>query len=99
MKKKQCLIFKERVMSTLYAETINNVVHYFAPDYEYVLTDEKFHKYQFIVIQPKHIKLIKNQTNLDDQQLKERIVEEDFRIENDMAREHRNKKARERREK
>tara|TARA_B100001939_G_C16765272_1_gene540130 strand:- start:480 stop:722 length:243 start_codon:yes stop_codon:yes gene_type:complete len=75
-------------------EYINNVVHYYADNYEFTLSDEKFHRYATLVVRPTHLNLIDNQTNLSDQDLKEQIIQDWFAEENDIVRESNNKKRR-----
>ena len=52
---------KQQIDYGMYAEDINGVLYYNAPDYQFALTDEKYHNYATLVI-GKHIKIIKNNT-------------------------------------
>ena len=61
--------------------------------------DEKYHQYTTLIITPKLIDILVNETGLSDFELKKYIATTFFKEENDIAREHRNKKARERRQK
>ena len=60
---------------------IGEVVHYFETDSEFMLTDEKYHQYSSLIISPRHIKILKNKSNLSNANLKLRIVEEWFSLE------------------
>ena len=60
--------------SNQYLEVINNKYCYFGPDYKFTLTDEKYHNYATLVINPSHIKIVKNETSKSNQELKEQIV-------------------------
>lgn len=75
----------------MYAKTIENKLHYFGEDYEFTLTDEKFHNYRTLVVAPKNIKMISNRGELS----KSEIVELWFGKENETTRENNNKKRRE----
>ena len=59
--------------SNQYLEVINNKYRYFGPDYKFTLTDEKYHNYATLVINPSHIKIVKNETSKSNQELKEQI--------------------------
>jgi len=56
------------------AESINNKIHYSGEGYEFTLSDEKYHKHQTFIVRPKHIKVLKNETELDSRDLKENIA-------------------------
>jgi|TARA_R100001163_G_scaffold65110_2_gene61166 hypothetical protein len=74
------------------AESINNKIHYSGEGYEFTLSDEKYHKHQTFIVRPKHIKVLKNETELDSRDLKENIIEEWFFEENEATRINNNKK-------
>ena len=67
--------------------------------YSFRFVDEKYHQYTTLIITPKLIDILVNETGLSDFELKKYIATTFFKEENDIAREHRNKKARERRQK
>ena len=81
--------------SNQYLEVINNKYCYFGPDYKFTLTDEKYHNYATLVINPSHIKIVKNETSKSNQELKEQIVNDWFIEENESTRDRNNRKARE----
>lgn len=79
----------------MYSENINNIFNYFGTDYQFSLTDEKFHNYRTLIIKPNHIKLILNNTELSNADLKTKIIEDWFSQENEETRLANNKKRRE----
>ena len=44
---------KQQIDYGMYAERLNNVMYYNAPDYQFTLTYEKYHNYATIIIQSK----------------------------------------------
>ena len=81
----------------MYAEDINGVLYYNAPDYQFTLTYEKYHNYATIIIKSKDIKITKNNTNLSVKDLKEYIISEWFADENENTRKQNNAKRKEKR--
>jgi len=75
-------------------EFIKDKYHYFGENYEFLLSDEKYHKHATTIIKPKHIKIRKNQTELTTRELKEKIIEEWFKQENEQTRTTNNEKRR-----
>ena len=67
--------------------------------YSFRFTDEKFHQYETLIVTPKVLVVLSNETGLSEKELKKYISEIFFLEVNNLAREHRNKKARERRAK
>lgn len=65
--------------------------------FSYRIIDEKYNEYTTLIYTPKYIVVLVNETNLSEEDLKQYIVDVDFKEVNDLARQHRNKKARERR--
>ena len=65
--------------------------------YSFRFTDEKFHQYETLIITPKVLVVLTNETGLSERELKKYISEVFFLEVNNLARDHRNKKARERR--
>jgi hypothetical protein len=88
---------KEKINHGMYAEDINGVLYYNAPDYQFTLTYEKYHNYATIIIKSKDIKITKNNTNLSIKDLKEYIISEWFAEENEMTRQKNNAKRKEKR--
>lgn len=72
------------------AEKIDNKIHYFGEDYEFTLTEEKFHNYRTLIVKPQHINFINNPNKIS----KAEIVEEWFYEENEYTRAENNKKRR-----
>jgi hypothetical protein len=77
-------------MKIMYAEMINDKLHYFGEDYEFTLTDEKYHNYATLIIKPQHIKFIKNPNKIT----KTQAIEEWFAVENEITRKQNNAKRR-----
>ena len=67
--------------------------------YSFRFTDEKFHQYETLIVTPKVLVVLTNETGLSEKELKKYISEVFFLEVNNLARDHRNKKARERRAK
>ena len=67
---------KEKINHGMYAEDINGVLYYNAPDYQFTLTYEKYHNYATIIIQSKDIKITSNNSGLSTKDLKEKIINE-----------------------
>tara|TARA_A100000172_G_scaffold5886_1_gene3358 strand:- start:6440 stop:6727 length:288 start_codon:yes stop_codon:yes gene_type:complete len=86
---------KEKINHGMYAEDINGVLYYNAPDYQFTLTYEKYHNYATIIIQSKDIKLTSNNSGLANKDLKEKIINEWFADENDNTRKQNNAKRKE----
>ena len=86
---------KEKINHGMYAEDINGVLYYNAPDYQFTLTYEKYHNYATIIIQSKDIKLTSNNSGLSNKDLKEKIIDEWFADENDNTRKQNNAKRKE----
>ena len=72
------------------AEKIDNKIHYFGEDYEFTLTEEKFHNYRTLIVKPQHINFINNPNKIS----KAEIVEEWFYEENEYTRAENNNKKR-----
>ena len=90
MKKK----VKEKIDYGMYAELKDNTLNYHGKDYSFSLTDEKYHNYATLIISPKHIKVLDNKTNLNLKDLKDMIIFEWFKDENEVVREQNNNKRR-----
>lgn len=86
---------KEKINHGMYAEDINGVLYYNAPDYQFTLTYEKYHNYATIIIKSKDIKLTSNNSGLSTKELKEKIINEWFADENDNTRKQNNAKRKE----
>tara|TARA_E500000318_G_scaffold104789_1_gene111107 strand:- start:3171 stop:3458 length:288 start_codon:yes stop_codon:yes gene_type:complete len=86
---------KEKINHGMYAEDINGVLYYNAPDYQFTLTYEKYHNYATIIIKSKDIKLTSNNSGLANKDLKEKIINEWFADENDNTRKQNNAKRKE----
>ena len=67
--------------------------------YSFRFVDEKYHQYTTLIVTPKVLEILVNETGLTDFELKKYISTNFFKEENEMVREHLNKKARERRAK
>ena len=48
----------------MYAERLNSVIHYNAPDYQFKLSDEKYHNYATLVVVSNHLRITKSDTGL-----------------------------------
>ncbi len=92
MKKK-----KQQIDYGMYAEDINGVLYYNAPDYQFALTDEKYHNYATLIVNTKHIKITKNNTELSTKDIKEHIINDWFAEENEMTKQKNNAKRKEKR--
>ena len=72
------------------AENIRNKIHYFGEDYQFTLTDEKYHGYATLIIKPQHLKFVKNPNKVT----KEHVIKEWFAEENEKTRQVNNAKRR-----
>ena len=88
---------KQQIDYVMYAENINGVLCYNAPDYQFTLADEKYHNYATLVIGSNHLRITKNDTGLSTKDLKEHIINEWFAEENEMTRQKNNAKRKEKR--
>jgi len=88
---------KQQIDHGMYAERLNNVMYYNAADYQFTLTDEKYHNYATLVIGSNHLRITKNDTELSTKDLKEHIINEWFAEENEMTRQKNNAKRKEKR--
>ena len=88
---------KQQIDYGKYAECLNNVMYYNAPDYQFILADEKYHNYATLVISSNHLRITKNDTGLSTKHLKEHIINEWFAEENEMTRQKNNAKRKEKR--
>ncbi len=88
---------KQQIDYGMYAERLNDVMYYNAPDYQFTLTYEKYHNYATIIIQSKDIKITSNNSGLSTKDLKEKIINEWFADENDNTRKQNNAKRKEKR--
>ena len=86
-----------KTTSNQYLEFTNNKYRYFGPDYKFVLNDEKYHNYATLIVNPSHIKIVKNETSKSNKELKEQIITDWFLEENESTRDRNNRKAREKR--
>ena len=66
--------------------------------FSWSLIDEKYNDYISLILTPKYIKILMNETGLSDQEVKEYICNVIFKEDNDKVRERNNQKAKERRE-
>ena len=76
----------------MYAEMINDKLHYFGADYEFTLTEEKFHNYRTLIVTDKQIRWLK-----EPDQDKQEIIDLWFGSENEWIRQDNNKRRREKR--
>ena len=76
----------------MYAEMINDKLHYFGEDYEFTLTEEKFHNYRTLIVTDKQICWLK-----EPDQDKQEIIDLWFGSENEWIRQDNNKRRREKR--
>ena len=76
----------------MYAEMINDKLHYFGVDYEFTLTEEKFHNYRTLIVTDKQICWLK-----EPDQDKQEIIDLWFGSENEWIRQDNNKRRREKR--
>ena len=74
------------------AEKIDNKIHYFGEDYEFTLTEEKFHNYRTLIVTDKQIRWLK-----EPDQDKQEIIDLWFGLENEWVRQVYNKRRREKR--
>ena len=81
----------------MYAERLNSVIHYNAPDYQFKLSDEKYHNYATLVVGSNHLRITKNDTGLSTKDLKEHIINEWFAEENEITRQRNNAKRKQKR--
>lgn len=65
--------------------------------YSFRFVDEKYHQYTTLIVTPKVLEVLVNETGLTNFELKKYISTNFFKEENKIVREHLNKKARERR--
>jgi hypothetical protein len=72
---------------------------YMAEEFSFKFIDEKLHTHATLIVQPKHIKILQNKSELSPAQLKQSIIDTMFAQENADVREHNNKVARLRRAK
>tara|TARA_R110000803_G_scaffold110910_3_gene179370 strand:+ start:711 stop:983 length:273 start_codon:yes stop_codon:yes gene_type:complete len=75
----------------------NQVWVYHGPDYNFSLSDEKFHDHACLIIKPSHIRVLKNFTDMATKDLKAKIIEDWFAESNLDVKERNNQKARQRR--
>ena len=66
--------------------------------FSWSLIDEKYNEYTSLILTPKYVKILMNETGLSDQEVKEYICNVICKEDNDKVRERNNKKAKERRE-
>ena len=66
--------------------------------FSYKLIDEKYNDYTSLILTPKYLKILMNETTLSDQEVKEYICNVICKEDNDKVRERNNQKAKERRE-
>ena len=66
--------------------------------YSFRFTDEKYHQHKALIITPKILKILVNETKLSDHELKKYISTVYFKEENRTVRDYLNRKARERRQ-
>ena len=76
----------------MYAEMINDKLYYFGEDYEFTLTEEKFHNYRTLIVTEKQIRWLK-----EPDQDKQEIIDLWFGSENEWIRQDNNKRRREKR--
>ena len=88
---------KQQIDYGMYAERLNDIMYYNAPDYQFTLADEKYHNYATLVIGSNHLRITKNDTGLSTKDLKEHIINEWFAEENEMTRQKNNAKRKEKR--
>ena len=74
------------------AEKIDNKILYFGEDYEFTLTEEKFHNYRTLIVTDKQIRWLK-----EPDQDKQEIIDLWFGLENEWVRQDNNKRRREKR--
>ena len=73
---------------------LNGEFIYYGDGYEFKFTDEKYHRYATLIVRPQHIKLLDTETEMSDSELKEKIVDRWFGLENEATRLANNKKRR-----
>ena len=66
--------------------------------FSWSLIDEKYNDYRSLILTPKYVKILMNETGLSDQEVKEYICNVICKEDNDKVRERNNQKAKERRE-
>ena len=66
--------------------------------FSWSLIDEKYNDYRSLILTPRYIKILMNETGLSDQEVKEYICNVICKEDNDKVRERNNQKAKERRE-
>ena len=66
--------------------------------FSWSLIDEKYNEYTSLILTPKYVKILMNETGLSDQEVKEYICNVICKEDNDKVRERNNQKAKERRE-
>ena len=66
--------------------------------FSWSLIDEKYNEYRSLILTPKYVKILMNETGLSDQEVKEYICNVICKEDNDKVRERNNQKAKERRE-
>ena len=66
--------------------------------FSWSLIDEKYNEYRSLILTPKYVKILMNETGLSDQEVKEYICNVICKEDNDKVRERTNQKAKERRE-
>ena len=71
---------------------INDKLYYFGEDYEFTLTEEKFHNYRTLIVTEKQIRWLK-----EPDQDKQEIIDLWFGSENEWIRQDNNKRRREKR--
>ena len=75
----------------------NNTVLYEGEGYKFSFKEEKHNNYASLIVKPNHLKLLSNETDLSDSDLKANIIQDWFAEENERVRERNNRKAKERR--
>ena len=66
--------------------------------FSWSLIDEKYNEYTSLILTPKYVKILMNETGLSDQEVKEYICNVICKEDNDKVRERNNQKAKDRRE-